>query len=293
MNSIHIYAFAFVSGYIFFYLKYERKRYNHFVKDSIHRAKQLLTPYAIASIIWVVPIGHLFFNYSVKDIVVKYLFATGPSQLWFLAMIFSLFVVFYVCADFLKNRNLLVGIIVCGVFYAVGILGGMLLPNILQIWTALKYFVFYYMGFAFRKHKDNVFYQVPWFAWLGLNVAIFSLDYWYISLQDGKFLGLINMGLSPLASILGVLAVVTAVSRMDTSKIQQSSAYKFLEKHNFVVYLFHQQLIYFTIFALNGKISSVLLMMINFVFALSIALVIAYIISKTPKVKRLFNYKEE
>lgn len=293
LNSIHIYVFAFVSGYIFFYLKYERKRYNNLIKDTLHRAKQLLVPYVVASVIWVIPMGYLFFKYSVKDIIKNYLLAISPSQLWFLVMLFTLFVVFYLFSDLLEKHNLLVGIIICGAFYAIGLLGNILVPNVLQIWTAFKYFVFYYMGFAFRKYKDNFLYQVPWFVWLGLNIAAFSLNYWFVSLQDGKLFGLISMGLSPLASVFGVLAVATAVAGIDVSKVQQNSVYNFLEKHNFVVYLLHQQLIYVTLFVLNGKIPAILLMMINLVFALSLSLAVAYIISKIPKVRGLFNYKEE
>lgn len=83
LNSFHIYGFTFVSGYIFFALRYEFGKYQKFSEFIISKAKRLLIPYVFTAIIWVIPISTYFFNYGITDIIAKYVFAVSPGQLWF------------------------------------------------------------------------------------------------------------------------------------------------------------------------------------------------------------------
>ena len=87
-NTFHIYVFAFVSGYIFYFLKYEKLRYNNFINDICSRAKRLLLPYAVTSIFWVIPFYVYFFDTDAKQIFLRFGLATSPNQLWFLVMLF-------------------------------------------------------------------------------------------------------------------------------------------------------------------------------------------------------------
>jgi len=45
LNSFHIYGFTIVSGYIFYYLKYEKGKYIRFITFIKGEAKQLLISY--------------------------------------------------------------------------------------------------------------------------------------------------------------------------------------------------------------------------------------------------------
>lgn len=97
LNSFHIYAFVFVSGYLFFYLKEEQGRYKSFSKFITKKARRLIIPYVFVSLLWVVPFHVAFFGIvSPYEMGMKFGLATAPSQLWFLWMLFFVFVFAYI-----------------------------------------------------------------------------------------------------------------------------------------------------------------------------------------------------
>lgn len=49
LNSFHIYGFALVSGYLFYYLRYEEGKYGQYVPFLLQKAKRLLVPYVFAA----------------------------------------------------------------------------------------------------------------------------------------------------------------------------------------------------------------------------------------------------
>lgn len=94
MNTFHIYGFALVSGYLFYYLKEEKQKYAEFWPFVVNKAKRLLIPYLFVSVIWVIPVGFFFYRYDALTILKNYALAQSPSQLWFLVMLFFVFVIF-------------------------------------------------------------------------------------------------------------------------------------------------------------------------------------------------------
>lgn len=83
-HTFRMYAFTLVAGYLYFYLRYEKGKYQQLKGFFVNKIKRLIVPYVFVCIIWVVPITCLFFDYTVGDIFKKYILATAPSQLWFL-----------------------------------------------------------------------------------------------------------------------------------------------------------------------------------------------------------------
>ena len=57
------------------------------------------------------------------------------------------------------------------------------------------------------------------------------------------------------------------------------------------MYLFHLQLIYVAISLLNNKLSTPLMVIVNFAVSFVVSALIAFILSKIPKVKNVFGYK--
>ena len=55
-NFFLLYAFNLISGYIFYYIKYENDGYQEYLPFLAHKAKRLLVPYAFISVIWVAPV---------------------------------------------------------------------------------------------------------------------------------------------------------------------------------------------------------------------------------------------
>ena len=74
---------------IFLFLKNEKRKYDEFTPFLYGKIKRLIVPYIFVCIAWVIPIGICISNYTLSDIMKKYLLATAPSQLWFLWMLFG------------------------------------------------------------------------------------------------------------------------------------------------------------------------------------------------------------
>ena len=72
LNSFHIYAFTLVSGYLYYFLKYEKNKYHEVVPFVLIKVKRLLIPYCFCAFIWVVPITAYLYSFSLKDIFEKY-----------------------------------------------------------------------------------------------------------------------------------------------------------------------------------------------------------------------------
>lgn len=286
LNTFPIFSFTFISGYLFYYLKFEIKKYNNLFKDSGKRAKRLLLPYLVVSLIWVIPFYIYFFGFDITTILKKYLLAISPSQLWFLWMIFVLFVIFYLLSDIMNKISLWIGLMTAIAFYGVSIIGGHFLPNIFQIWTTCAYFLFYYLGFAMRKYSLKWLYKIPWVIYVILNVGLFCLYYFYLAAQTSFILKVICIGIQILIQVSGVLMVVIGFSKLNLEKLSNNKLYRFLEKYNFGMYLFHQQLIYITITIFNGAVPNIILVLLNFIFASVLSALISYILS-TWKVSRM------
>ena len=290
-NSFHIYVFTFVSGYLFYFLKYEKERYKSFVKDTVDRAKRLLIPYVVTSVFWVIPFYAFFFDTSVKNVVWKFVFATSPNQLWFLVMIFVVFVLFYLVSDLFLKCNFFLGFVISVGIYIVATIGAVLVPNVFQIWTAGKYIFFYYMGFAFRRYKDNVFYKVPWICYLVSHVALLAFGFFYLPEKSGIVSKLASIAISPVTSTVGMLMVVIGLSKFKYERLKNCTVFKLLSKHNFFMYLVHQQIIYCVISLLNGRVLTPILVLSNFAISLSVSLLMGVLISRIPVVKRAVGYK--
>ena len=290
-GTFHVYTFVFVSGYLFYYLKVELGKYNTFGALIGNKSKRLLIPYAVVSLIWVIPAYLLFFNPTAFDIIKNYAFAIAPSQLWFVIMLFGVFFLFYPFLKFFEEYSWIYGCLFCLILYGIGVVCSSFVPNVFSLFTTLKYFIFFYFGFAIRKYKCNFLINVPWYLYFALQVALYSLYYFVISVQQGMIFTLLSIALHSLCAVVGVLMVVTLAKKIKVKRLESSKVYKLLSKHNFVMYLFHQQLIYCTISLLNGVLNPYLLAVVNFVFATVVSLGIAILINKIPKIKTLFGYK--
>lgn len=295
LENIHNYNFVFISGYIFYYSKFECGKYNNFFYDIVKRAKRLLIPYMFVSIIWVAPFKMLFYKCDISDIIYDFVLAIGPSQLWFIWMIFLLFVIFHILGEKIEDSNLVTGLIVAIVLYGVGIIGSKFIPNIFQIWSACKYFLFYYMGFILRKNSKYVEKIIidtknKYIILLVIIEIIVSSIYFICKIND--FSKILIFGTRFLSQIIGVITVVCVFEKINLKRIMNNSLYIFLKRYNFGMYLFHQQILYVSITAFNGKVSSVVLGFANFIIASICSALITYILSKSRATSFLIGLRQ-
>ncbi len=289
LNSFHIYAFALVSGYIFYYLKYEIYKYNSFPVFLKGKFKRLIVPYIFITIVWLIPIRTIFWGFDIKVIFKNYFLGISPEQLWFLLMLFFVFVVSFPLSKLWKS-NEVIGIISILIMYGIGFVGNLLLPNIFMIFSAFQYVLYFWLGFKIRQYSnsDNAFikftrkiHPVWYFA---LHMVIFLI--YNLSITNS----IIAVLCKPVLHIFGAIMAFACLQRIANNKYINKSL-NFFKKRSMTIYMLHQQVIYFILSAFNGMINPYLHGILNFVFSLFVSIVIADILMKFKYTRFLIGEK--
>lgn len=177
--------------------------------------------------------------------------------------------------------------------FGMGLICGKLrFPNVLQILTACKYFPLFMVGMKLREGSLDFLRKVPLWGWIVVDVALFVLSSCLKGMPGFayKVVNVVFVGL-PL-NIVGALMAFFVLQKIATLWDWENSRwFMFLKQHNVTVYLFHQQIIYFVIVALNGVINPYLHMGVNFIVSLSVSLVIAVILSRFKVTRFLIGMK--
>lgn len=290
LNSFHIYGFTLVSGYIFYYLKVERGAYGKFIPYITNKSKRLLVPYVFTSVIWVIPSSVYFFAYDIKTIIKKYILAIAPSQLWFLVMLFDVFIIFWVLTKFFVKYDLL-GFEVALMLYVGGMCGAYILPNIFSIWTACRYVLFFLIGFKLRQHGTEIIKGISLYIWIVADVVTFIITQ-YLDTADGVVLKFVSKLSELVLYIIGAVMIFVVLLKIaECIEWQDNKWFMYLKKYAMPIYLFHQQVIYFLIEWLNGKVSAILNVMLNFVGALIISIFISCLVMRFKVTRFLVGEK--
>ena len=257
LNSFHIYTFALVSGYIFAFkiLSGGYSRYGLFLKN---KAKRLLIPYVFVMLIWVAPISAYYLKLDAEELFRNYILCISPGQLWFLWMLFGVFAIVWPLRNIMIKKPV-IGWMVSLAFYGVGVVGGRIVPNVFCIWTVCQYIVFFFIGMRIRvkseQQERTLTDGIPWFCWLAIDIVLFAGGR-LAGEQNGFILRVISIGMTFMLHVVGALTAWTSLQAL-ASRIcwQDSKAFKTLASYSMPMYLFHQQVIYFTIDWLNGKVN--------------------------------------
>lgn len=292
LNTIHIYVFSFISGYIFYYLKFETQKYNN-INCIVNRLKRLIIPYFTVSLFWAIPINIYFNGFDYTEIINNYVLAVNPDQLWFLWMIFIVFVVFFLFSNFINKNHFLLNCFIIGIIYVLSMALNRYIPNYFQIWTACRHMIFYYLGFAMRKYEWKFLYKIPRFFYVATNVIICSIYIYAKYTRNFETIAakIMFIGLGMLCSFSGVFMVVVILGGFELNKIQSNKLYSFLQKNNFGMYLFHQQVIYFTITLFDGKVPVIGTVFFNFLISASVSALITWILNKWDITKSIIGIK--
>lgn len=135
-----------VSGFIFYYLKYYKGKYDSFIPFVKNKFRRLLIPYIVVCIVWIIPFQVFLQKINIKTVLVNIALGIYPNQLWFLLMLFLVFIIVWLLADFLKTHDGL-GFLIVVSMHILGVLFSWFIPNYLQIWSALRHVLFFWMGF--------------------------------------------------------------------------------------------------------------------------------------------------
>lgn len=294
LNSFHIYTFSLVSGYIFAFKILSRGGYSHYGLFLKNKAKRLLVPYAFVMLIWVAPISVHYFKLNTMEWFRNYILCISPSQLWFLWMLFGVFAIVWPLRNVMIKKPL-AGWMISLVFYGVGVIGEQFVSNVFCIWTACQYIVFFFIGMRIRvkseKQERQLTDAVPWFCWIAIDIVLFAGNK-LIGQQNGFIWNVISLETTFLLHVVGALTAWTNLQVL-ASRIhwQDSKAFKTLASYSMPMYLFHQQIIYFTIDWLNGKINPWIHADVNLVLAIVGSLIISIILMRWKITRFLIGEK--
>ena len=172
LNSFHVYAFVLVSGYIFSYLKNEKGKYSSFRKYVIQKGKRLLIPYCFVALTYAMPVDCAFYNYSAKDLFMRYGLATAPSHLWFLITLFGCFVLVWWISDYIQNSHLFAVLVITSSFL-ISIIGGHIFQNYFCIWTIFRFLPIFVFGM--KLHDWDIFDKIPTLIYIGIDIILFVI----------------------------------------------------------------------------------------------------------------------
>ena len=284
IGGFHIYGFALISGYIFYYLKIEKHKYQNYLSFILTKFKRLIIPFIFVLVCWVIPINQYFFKYKSNEIIFRYLLGTNPSQLWFLLMLFWVFIIFWPLAHFVDQHSFYGFIIMC-CFYLVGLFGSNICSNYYMIWTACTYVLFFGCGFLIRKFKiDKICNNSKLFSlfFIGSYFILFSIYMFTYNVGNvSAFYKIYSYGLQCIFHLVGGVSAFFVLQSLANTSFNNEITIK-LAKYSMPIYLFHEQIIYVVIALLNGKLNIYVLSI--FCFVISVCL--SYLISKL-----LFKWK--
>ncbi|MBE5887892.1 MAG: acyltransferase [Lachnospiraceae bacterium] len=289
LNSFHIYAFALVSGYIYAYSRFEKGKYVEVYPFVRTKAKRLLVPYIFVALLWAAPIHAYFFKVDISDLVDNYILGKSPAHLWFVLMLFWVFVLARMIEKHVYGQAS-VGFLASLFLYAVGEIGPRMVPNLFGFFNACKFFVFFWMGMMIWKYGTEKLERIPTVVYIGVDVFL-AFCLLVIDALPGAIFAILAKGIALMLHSVGAIMAFVILNRLacwlNKKQIdyEGNSLYNFLYKHSFGIYLFHQQIIYFVINILNGRISPILLVAMCFIISLFVSSIICVLL-ETNKITR-------
>ena len=270
LNSFHIYGFALISGYLFYYGRMECGKYMTYGGFLLSKVKRLLVPYAFAAAVWVAPF-HLYFFRSPSELIDKYVLGKSASQLWFLLMLFGVFLIFYPLAGFFRKHTLLGALAVLGAYAAsVHLPWGFL--SYYGLRNALAYLPVFWLGFALRQYKDalpaRLLRKIPAAVLVAVHVGLFVLWEWLGRRGGGEGMALLVRAVRFAVTAGGAVMAFSVLTRLAEHIPHGGRVFRNLSRCSMPIYLFHQQLVYIAVTLMNGVMSPYLQVPIVAVFAL-------------------------
>lgn len=295
LNTIHVFAFSLISGFVYYYVRYTRGSYTNYKQFVLNKTRRLIIPYFFVALFWVVPIYSYFYGFDVLKILNKYVLGEAPSQLWFVLMLFWVFVIAHPLSNFFINKPLSSALLVL-LLWIIGICGSVLLPNPFQIFTSLHFIVYFWIGFElhhyinkYQRFKRIVFNKFTFASFLLLNVTLFLVI--ANNPLEGPVAKIVNITASLGAHIAGAIMSFILLMLIASSIHWQKPFFSSLTKASYPIYLFHQQIIYFVLWRLNGIVEPFILMVFAFVISTLVSWVISAVIASIPVLRPIIGLK--
>lgn len=272
-NSFQNYAFFFISGYLYAYVRYERKGYPSFKDFVIKKVKRLLVPFAFATLFWSIPIRYFFLKHSVRQIIKNAILAVNPDQYWFLLALFFVFIIFWFLSDFARKRPILCAFVLLLAYY-LGEYCQTRFCNYFCIFSGISALPWFGIGFLLRTGKNDAINRVPLVVWPALHML--CLCFWSYA-QNSVMNYVAQTSIRFITGFFGMMAAFVLLNKLaEGIDWKDSRMASVLGRCMLPVYLFHYQIVYIVVDVLNGRTPFLTTVLISF-FA---SFVISYILSR-------------
>ncbi|WP_143315751.1 acyltransferase [Clostridium sp. HBUAS56017] len=298
LSSYHVYMFVFVSGYLYYYTRYELNRNDDNRTFVYKKYRRLIVPYFCISLLYVMPI-RMFTeksNFSIYNIMNDIILSKNSAHLWFLLMLFGVFVVFRILEKRIESGNIK---ILCIMFYGAYIVGKLIeksqVLNILQIHKVLQFAIFFYIGFILRKYNRTILKRVKKvnvLVVLGIQILLTSGVYFLNLYCRSMLVKGISVLIEPIVPLVGILFWYLIIIKILEFKpnIINTKIYVFLKENNFTIYLIHMPIIQLVLIYLYDKnILPTLLVTTCFIISMLISSTLSVVINKFRITKIIFG----
>ena len=185
------------------------------------------------------------------------------------------------------------GLFISGLFYIIGVICPIFLPNVFCVWTAFRYFFFFYVGMRLWKRGTVASKIADCSIYLVIVDIVLFITLMCIDRNSGMVWNIMKMGLNLVLNLVGALMAWCVLQKIaSVVKWDKSNCFKTLSLYTMPMYLFHQQFIYLSILWLNGKISPWINALINFVFAFLCSYIISVLLMRWKITRILIGEKQ-
>ena len=259
INLFQMPLFFSISGFCFYY----SKDFN--IKKKI---KRLIIPFIVVFIIWVIPFRiisryPLYENYNLLQIVYNGIIGKDCGHLWYLMSLFEMYIIFNIVIK-MNNKiiNYIFALVVLLLSFKVSIL-----PNVFQLQSTFKYFVFFILGYYLNKFSIKISKKKCFLIIVGIIALLTS----YLLLNiNTKLITKIIEFILPLMLLLSLYNIVP------NKKI---GFLNYISENSFGLYLFHSPMLY-PIFNYAPNINIIIMLINNIIIIPIICISIIALIRK-------------
>lgn len=290
--TFHMPCFIALSGAIYS-MQVHKEKIQPFGVFVMNKFKRLIIPFFAVGLIFSIPLKYVagYWENSenmFKDIVIGQFLLQGNTYLWFLACLFSIFLIFWVYANLENNR--IIRIIMDGAIILIAVVH--IPTKFYLVNNVLNYAIWFWCGYKFEQFREKFNSRLNIkisFAVIITFLAMAGIDMFFRK-------GLDNPGivLKYARNIYGILMAVTgsvalySVSYMlSKGKLPKLTLFSKANSASFGIYLYSDPLNYVIMFAfsvlftgMNVEIMAGLLFVSRFLLTLLVSYIITVIIKK-------------
>ena len=281
-------TFILISGYIYYYIKIEKKRYDNYFKFIINKAKRLLIPY-LFGMIFTLPFVEYFYKFNMKEIFVMYVLGKQPSHLWFLLCLFGIFAISFFCVRIWEKSDI-IGIISIILMYVAGSAFSRIFGDYFQIPGILQFISLFFIGFKIRQDWWHKLERINIVVFFVIDIILYVLFRTTENMEnEGIIYALSAYAFKYLHMLVGAISLFQFLQFVAGNINWHNKIFNTLIKYSMSIYIFHHPFVWVVLSLFNGKINPYIHMLLCFIISLTVSLVLSLIFFKTKFTRRLLG----